>query len=85
LKKVAKVQKVVKTGKEERPHLGALSSRIPDGRGEVLHVKKEVDPILEIAGIQKSLDGGPAVLFGDIKGYPILQCREYFKPTGEDC
>ena len=41
-----------------------------DTKGEVLHITKEVDPILEIAGIQKSLDGGPAVLFENIKGYP---------------
>ncbi len=41
-----------------------------DSKGEVLHITKEVDPILEIAGIQKSLDGGPAVLFENIKGYP---------------
>jgi 4-hydroxy-3-polyprenylbenzoate decarboxylase len=41
-----------------------------DSKGEVLHIKKEVDPIYEIAGIQKALDGGPAVLFENIKGYP---------------
>jgi len=41
-----------------------------DSKGEVLHVKEEVDPIYEIAGIQKALDGGPAVLFENIKGYP---------------
>ncbi len=41
-----------------------------DSKGEVLHIKQEVDPIYEIAGIQKALDGGPAVLFENIKGYP---------------
>jgi UbiD family decarboxylase len=41
-----------------------------DSKAEVLHIKKEVDPIYEIAGIQKALDGGPAVLFENIKGYP---------------
>ncbi len=41
-----------------------------DSKGEVLHIKQEVDPICEIAGIQKALDGGPAVLFENIKGYP---------------
>jgi 4-hydroxy-3-polyprenylbenzoate decarboxylase len=40
-----------------------------DSKGEVLHIKQEVDPIYEIAGIQKALDGGPAVLFENIKGY----------------
>lgn len=38
--------------------------------GELLTVKKEVDPILEIAGIEKALDNGPALLFENIKGYP---------------
>ena len=32
-------------------------------------VTKEVDPIYEIAGILKALDGGPALLFETIKGY----------------
>ena len=41
-----------------------------DSRGEVLHVKKEVDPIYEIAGIQKALEKGPILLFEKIKGYP---------------
>lgn len=41
-----------------------------DSIGEVLHVEKEVDPIIEISGIQKAIDGGPAVLFENIKGYP---------------
>jgi len=37
---------------------------------EVLLVEGEVDPIYEIAGIQKALDNGPALLFENIKGYP---------------
>ncbi len=41
-----------------------------DSKGEVLRIKKEVDPIYEIASIQKALDGGPAILFENIKGYP---------------
>ncbi len=39
-------------------------------QGELLTVTEEVDPILEIAGIQKALDDGPALLFENIKGYP---------------
>ncbi len=39
-------------------------------RKEVLTVSSEVDPIYEISGILKSFDGGPAVLFENIKGYP---------------
>jgi 4-hydroxy-3-polyprenylbenzoate decarboxylase len=41
-----------------------------DSKGAVLHVKKEVDPIYEIAAIQKSLDKGPILFFEKIKGYP---------------
>jgi len=41
-----------------------------DERGHVIHVKEEVDPIYEIAGIQKALDKGPILLFENIKGYP---------------
>lgn len=41
-----------------------------DSRGEVLHIKEEVDPIYEISAIQKALDNGPAILFEKIKGYP---------------
>jgi 4-hydroxy-3-polyprenylbenzoate decarboxylase len=63
-----------------------------DSKGEVLHIKKEVDPIYEIASIQKALDGGPAVLFENIKGYPnfynvgsILSRRERIADLyGED-
>ncbi len=38
--------------------------------GELLTLKKEIDPIYEISGMQKSLEGGPAILFENIKGYP---------------
>jgi len=41
-----------------------------EGRGEVMHVKQEVDPVYEIAGIQKALDKGPVLFFDKIKGYP---------------
>ncbi len=38
--------------------------------GELITVKDEVDPILEISGIQKKFENGPALLFDNIKGYP---------------
>jgi len=41
-----------------------------DSKGEVIHVKEEVDPIYEIAGISSSLLKGPILLFHNIKGYP---------------
>ncbi len=33
-------------------------------------IKGEVDPVYEVSGITKALDGGPALLFENIKGYP---------------
>ncbi len=39
-------------------------------RQEVLSVSGEVDPHLEMAGISKALDNGPALLFENITGYP---------------
>ncbi|MFH1775662.1 MAG: UbiD family decarboxylase [Chloroflexota bacterium] len=39
-------------------------------RGELLTVKKEVDPCYEVVGIQKGLEAGPTLLFEKIKGYP---------------
>ncbi len=38
--------------------------------GEVLDIKDEVNPVYEIAGIQKALEGGPAIVFDKIAGYP---------------
>ncbi len=43
-----------------------------DSKGHVVHVKEEVDPIYEIAGIQKALDKGPILFFEKIKGYPNM-------------
>ncbi len=40
---------------------------------EVLTVKGEVDPIYEIAGIEKAAEGGPVLLFENIKGYPKVR------------
>ena len=47
---------------------GALEFLLAEG--DVLAVKEEVDPILEISAITKSFDGGPVLLFDKIKGYP---------------
>ena len=38
-------------------------------RGELLTITREVNPILEISGIQKATDNGATVLFENIKGY----------------
>jgi 4-hydroxy-3-polyprenylbenzoate decarboxylase len=42
-------------------------------QGELLVIDKEVDPILEISGIQKALEGGLPILFENIKGYPGIR------------
>jgi len=41
---------------------------------EIMTIGGEVDPIYEIAGIQKSADGSFAMLFDSIKGYPAARC-----------
>src|SRR4030042_4543020 len=37
--------------------------------GLVLETDREVDPKLEVAAIQKRLDGGPPMVFNKVKGY----------------
>lgn len=37
---------------------------------DLLVIDKEVDPYLEVASIVRATDGGPMVLFNNIKGYP---------------
>ncbi len=39
-------------------------------QGDVIETDKEVDPDLEITGLQKHLDGGPVMLFNNVKGMP---------------
>jgi UbiD family decarboxylase len=41
-----------------------------DAQGDVLKTDVEVDPDLEITGLQKHLDGGPVLLFNKVKGKP---------------
>jgi 4-hydroxy-3-polyprenylbenzoate decarboxylase len=38
--------------------------------GDLIETEKEVDPDLEITGLQKHLDGGPPILFENVKGKP---------------
>lgn len=42
--------------------------------GDILITEKEVDPDLEITGIQKQLDGGCPILFNKVKGKPHHRC-----------
>src|SRR5437762_2990117 len=44
-----------------------------DTQGDVIKTEVEVDPDLEITGVQKHLDGGPVVLFNKVKGKPHVR------------
>ena len=39
-------------------------------RGELLTIDKEIDPIYDLAGFIAAMEGGPVLLFNNIKGYP---------------
>jgi len=41
-----------------------------EAQGDVLKTEVEVDPDLEITGLQKHLDGGPVLMFNHVKGKP---------------
>ncbi len=42
-------------------------------QGDVLETDVEIDPDLEITGVQKHLDGGPVLLFNKVKGKPHVR------------
>ena len=44
-----------------------------ESQGDVLVTDVEVDPDLEITGVQKHLDGGPVILFNNVKGRPHVR------------
>jgi 4-hydroxy-3-polyprenylbenzoate decarboxylase len=39
-------------------------------RGELLVIDKEIDPVYDLAGFIQAMEGGPVLLFNNIKGYP---------------
>ena len=49
----------------------------------MLKIDKEVDTKLEIAGIEKALDGGPAILFNNVKGYKEVRVAGNLLATRE--
>jgi UbiD family decarboxylase len=68
-------------GKDQRsqPQAGALPNQAFDLRstlewlrasGELIETDKEVDPDLQVTGLQKHMDGGCPVLFNNVKGKP---------------
>lgn len=44
--------------------------RYLEDRGDIVIIDREVDPILELSAITKAMEGGPALLFTNVKGYP---------------
>src|SRR2546430_8832706 len=63
------------TKKEVEKDVTSLRSALEwlDTQGDVLRTDVEVDPDLEITGVQKHLDGGPVVLFNKVKGKPHVR------------
>src|SRR4030067_1876109 len=62
-----------------------------DKEGELLPLKGEVAPIVQMSAIGKKLDGGPALLFENVKGYPgarthygTIEDRKLAKAMGTD-
>src|SRR5262244_3798598 len=50
-----------------------------EAAGEVVSTDVEIDPHLEVAAIQKHFDGGAALLFNKVKGYPNARiCNNVF-------
>lgn len=51
--------------------------------GELVETEVEVDPHLEVAAIQKHLDGGAPLVFNTVKGYPNARIANNFYATAE--
>ena len=60
------------TGKDLKKDITSLRSALDwlDSQGDLLTTDVEVDPDLEITGVQKHLDGGPVLLFNHVKDKP---------------
>src|SRR5919197_2007529 len=58
--------------KDAKKDITSLRSALEwlDAQGDLLKTDVEVDPDLEITGLQKHLDGGPVLLFNKVKGKP---------------
>src|SRR3989449_1955434 len=65
--------------------IGSLRSTLEylEAVGELVTTDVEVDPHLEVAAIQKRFDGGAALLFNKVKGYPNARiCNNIFASAG---
>src|SRR5437773_12310258 len=60
------------TEREVKKDITSLRSALEwlNTQGDVLTTDVEVNPDLEITGLQKHLDGGPVLLFNRVKGKP---------------
>src|ERR687885_2174425 len=58
--------------KDTKKDITSLRSALEwlDTQGDLLKTDVEVDPDLEITGLQKHLDGGPVLMFNRVKGKP---------------
>lgn len=56
--------------KKDITSLRSTLDHLSERAGQLMVTHAEVDPHLEMAGIQKALDAGPAILFENVKGYP---------------
>src|SRR6266852_5730916 len=61
-----------KTRADVKKDMTSLRSALAwlDTQGDLMTTDVPVDPDLEITGLQKHLDGGPVVLFNNVKGKP---------------
>ncbi len=67
-----KSSKKAAAGDMPNPHLRDLRASLDwlKARGDLVETDKEVDPDLQITGLQKLMDGGCPVLFNNVKGKP---------------
>src|SRR5712692_465196 len=62
-------------GREVKKDVTSLRSALEwlATQGDVLETNVEVNPDLEITGVQKHLDGGPILLFNKVQGKPHVR------------
>src|SRR5438477_10130191 len=73
-KPVAKPLRKVAPARKDEParHARDLRSALDwlKAQGDLIETDREVDPDLEVTGLQKHMDGGCPVLFNNVKGKP---------------
>lgn len=66
---MSKAMKEVTTGAKQVIDLRSMLDWLRS-EGDLIETDKEVDPSLEITGLQKQMDGGCPILFNNVKGKP---------------